>query len=134
MLSLYQLTLKTSTNKISNVFFHPTLVILATKIMVHLCATWMQSKTGAMELPEDLLSQIYRQGNHNPSPIPNTIIRVNGLAFVACIQPYRVPDGQYLYVPSLGLNHSAQWEATLTNTPRDFRLSASATTFSLLRW
>ena len=108
VLSLYLLKHETTTNKLPHVFLHPTLVILATKIMVHFRATWMHIKMGAMELPGDLLSQIYRLGNHNPSPISKTTIRVIGLAFVTCIRPYLVPDGQYLRVLSLGLNHSAQ--------------------------
>ena len=56
MLSLYLLTCETSFNKISNVSLHPAPIILATKISVHLRATWMHSKTRAVKHPEDFLS------------------------------------------------------------------------------
>ena len=59
MLSLDLLTRETSSNKISNVSLHPVPIILATKIMVHLRATWMHNKSGAVELLENLLSQIF---------------------------------------------------------------------------
>ena len=95
-------------HKILNVFLYPTPVILAMKIMVHLCATWMHSKTGAMELLKDLLSQIYRLGNHNPFHIPKTTIHVNGPVFITCIRSYLVPGGRYLCVLSLRLYHSTQ--------------------------
>ena len=84
MLSLYLLTRETPSNKISNMSLHPTPVILAMKITIHLHATWMHSKSGAMELLEDLLSHISRLGNHKPSPIPKTTICVDGPAFVTC--------------------------------------------------
>ena len=80
----YPLTRETPMNKIPNFLLHSTPGILAMKIMVHLRATWMYRKTRAVELLEDLLSQICLLGNHNSSPIPKTTIRVNGLAFVTC--------------------------------------------------
>ena len=95
-------------NKIPNLFLYPTPVILATKIMVHLRATWIHGKTGAMELLEDLFSKIFRLGNDNLSLIPKTTIRVKGPVFVTCIRLYPIPDGQYLHVLYLGLDHSAQ--------------------------
>ena len=47
MLSFYMLTRVTSSNEISNVSLHPAPVILATKITVHLHATWMHNKMSA---------------------------------------------------------------------------------------
>ena len=82
MLSLYLLTHESMSNIVPNLTLHPTLVILATKIMVHLRAAWMHNKSRVMELLEDLLSQICQLGNHNPSPIPMTTICVNGPTFV----------------------------------------------------
>ena len=82
VLSLNLLTSETSSNKVPYVSLHPALVILTTKILVHLCATWMHSKPRAVKLPENLLSQIGRMGNHYPSPIPKTTICVDGPALV----------------------------------------------------
>ena len=67
--SLNLLTCETSSNKIPHVSLHPALVILSMKILVHLHATWMHGKPRAMKLPENLLSQIGRMGNHYSSPI-----------------------------------------------------------------
>ena len=75
------MTCETSLNKVRHMFLYPSLVILTMKISIHLLATWIHYKTGAMELPENLLSQIYQLGNHNPSPIPKAIISVNRPTF-----------------------------------------------------
>ena len=79
MLNLNLLTCETLSNKIPNVSLHPALVILVTKITIHLRTTWMHNKTRTMEFLKDLLSQFCQLGNHNPSPIPKTTIRVNGV-------------------------------------------------------
>ena len=67
MLSLYLLTHETPSNKIF-VLLQSAPIILATKISTHLRATWMHRKMRAVELPEDLLSQIGQLGNHNVTP------------------------------------------------------------------
>ena len=108
MLSLNLLTHETSLNKIPNVSLHPAPVILAMKIMIHLRATWMHRKTRIIEFPKDLLSQLCQLGNHNPSPIPKTTIRVNGLTLVTHTSLYLVLDRHYLSVLPLGLNHSTK--------------------------
>ena len=87
---------------------HPTLIVLATKILVHLRATWMYGKSRAVKLPENILSQIGQLGNHYPSPISKTTIYVNGPALVTHTLLYLVLDGHYLRILPLGLNHSAQ--------------------------
>ena len=82
VLNLYLLTRETSSHKVPNVSLHPTLVILATKILVHLRATWMHGKSRVVKLPENILSQVGQMGNHYPSSIPKTTIRVDGPALV----------------------------------------------------
>ena len=82
--SLNLLTCETSSNKVSHVSLHPAPVILTTKILVHLRATWMHGKSRAVKLPENLLSQIGRMGNHYPSSIPKITICVDGPALVTC--------------------------------------------------
>ena len=64
VLSLNLLTRETSSNKVPYVSFHSAPVILTTKIQVHLRATWMDGKSRAVKLPENLLSQIVQLGNH----------------------------------------------------------------------
>ena len=69
MLSPYLLTYEPLSNKIPNLSLHPVPVILTTKITVHLCATWMHEKTGAKELHEDFLPQIFfLTGESQPVP------------------------------------------------------------------
>ena len=80
--NLNLLTCETSSNKVPYVSLHPTPVVLTTKILVHLRATWMYGKSRAVKLPENLLSQIGQMGNHYPSPIPKTTICVDGPALV----------------------------------------------------
>ena len=82
VLILNLLTCETSSNKVPYVSLHPTSVILKMKILVHLRATWMQEKSRAVKLPENLLSQIGQLGNHYTSPISKTTIYVNGPALV----------------------------------------------------
>ena len=84
VLILYLLTRETSLHIVPYVSLHPTLIVLATKILVHLSATWMHGKSRAVKLPENLLSQIGRMGNHYPSSIPKTTICVDGPALVTC--------------------------------------------------
>ena len=108
MFSFYLLTRERPTNKIPNLLLHSTPVILAMNVMVHLRAMGMYNKTRAIELPNDLLSQICHPGNHNPTPIPKTTIYLNGLAFFPCTRPYLVPDERHLCVLPRGLNHSTQ--------------------------
>ena len=84
VLSLNMLTRETSSNKVSYVSLHPAPVVLVTKILVHLRATWMHEKSRAVKLPENLLSQISQLGNHYPSSIPKTTICVDGPALVTC--------------------------------------------------
>ena len=84
VLGLNLLTHEAPSNEVPDVSLHPAPVILVMKIMVHLPATWMHSKSGAVELLEDLLYQISRLGNYYPSPIPNTTICVDGLTLVTC--------------------------------------------------
>ena len=108
VLSLYLLTRETSSNKVPYLSLHSPLVVLTTKILVHLRATWMHGKSRAMKLPENLLSQIGQLGNHYPSSIPKTTICVDDPALVTCSCLYSVLDGHYLCVLPLGLNHSAQ--------------------------
>ena len=78
VLNLNLLTCETSSNKVPYVSLHPTPIVLATKILVHLRATWMHGKSRAVKLHENLLSQIGQLGNHYPSPISKTTISVNG--------------------------------------------------------
>ena len=80
--SLNLLTCETSSNKVPYVSFHPALVILTTKILVHLRATWMHGKSRAVKLPENLLSQIGQLGNHYPSSLPKITICVDDPALV----------------------------------------------------
>ena len=80
--SLNLLTRETSSNKVPYVSLYPTLIVLATKILVHLRATWMHNKSRAVKLTENLLSQIGQLENHYPSPILKTTIYVNGPALV----------------------------------------------------
>ena len=108
VLSFYLLTRETPSNKIPNVSLLFALVLLVTKITVHLRATWMHNKSRAVELLEDLLSHISQLRNHDPSPITKTTICMDGPTFVTCTCLYSVPDGHYLYVLPLGLNHFAQ--------------------------
>ena len=82
VLSLNLLTSETSSNKVHYVSLHPTLIILAKKILVHLRATWMHCKSRVVKLLENLLSQIVQLGNHYPSPISKTTIYVNGPALI----------------------------------------------------
>ena len=82
--SLNLLTRETSSNKVPYVSLHPVSIVLTTKILVHLRATWMHGKPRAVKLPENLLSQIGQQGNHYPSPILKTTICVDGPALVTC--------------------------------------------------
>ena len=82
VLSLNLRTRETSSNKVPYVSLHLTPTILATKILVHLRATWMHGKSRAVKLPENLLSQIGLLGNHYPSPISKTTICVKGPALV----------------------------------------------------
>ena len=84
VLSLNLLTREASSNKVLDVSLHPAPVVLATNITIHLRATWMHSKSRAMELHKDLLSQICQLGNHYSSSIPKTTICVDDLAFVTC--------------------------------------------------
>ena len=84
VLSLNLLTCETSSNKVPYVSLHPTPIILTTKIPIHLRATWMYGKSRAVKLPENLLSQVNQMGNHYPSSIPKTTIRVDGPALVTC--------------------------------------------------
>ena len=84
VLSLYLLTLETSSHKVPYVSLHPAPVVLTTKILVHFRATWMHDKSRAVKLPENLLSQIGQMGNHYPSSIPKTTIRVDGPALITC--------------------------------------------------
>ena len=65
VLSLYLLTRETSSHKVPYVSLHPALIVLAKKILVHLLATWMQDKSRAVKLFENLLSQIDRMGTTN---------------------------------------------------------------------
>ena len=92
-----------SSNKVPDVSLHLALVVLTTKITVHLCATWMHSKSGAVKLPKDLLSQLCQLGNHYPSPISKTTIYVNGPTLVSRTRLYPVPDGHHHCVLPLGL-------------------------------
>ena len=71
-----------TSHKVPYVSLHPAPVVLMTKILVHLRATWMHGKPRAVKLLENLLSQIGRMGNHYPSPIPKTTICVDGPALV----------------------------------------------------
>ena len=80
VLSLYLLAHETSSHKFPYVSLHSALVIMTTKILIHLCATWMHCKSRAVKLPENLYSQIGRMGNHYPSSIPKTTICVGGPA------------------------------------------------------
>ena len=48
---------------------HPTPVVLAMKILVHLRATWMHDKSRVVKLPENLISQIGQLGNYYSSSI-----------------------------------------------------------------
>ena len=82
VLSLNLLTRETSSNKVPYVFLHSTPVILTTKILVHLRATWMHGKSRVVKLPKNLLSQIGRLGNHYPSYIPKTTICVDDPALI----------------------------------------------------
>ena len=84
VLCLYLLARERPSNEIPNVSLHPAPIILATNIMVHFRATWMRCKPRAMELPEDLLSQISQLGNCTPSPILKNTLCVNGPALVTC--------------------------------------------------
>ena len=81
VLNFYLLTCETLSNKIPNVSLNSDPIILATKITVHLRATWIHSESRVVEVPEDLLSQIGQLGNHDPSHIPKTTICVDGPAF-----------------------------------------------------
>ena len=78
LFSLNLLTCETSSNKVPQASLHPAPVILTTKILVHLRATWMHGKSRAVKLPKNLLSQIGRMGNHYSSSIPKTTICVDG--------------------------------------------------------
>ena len=82
VLSHNLLTRETSSHKVPYVSLHPAPVILTTKILVHLRVTWMYCKSRAVKLPKNLLSQIGQLGNHYPSSIPKTTIRVDGTALV----------------------------------------------------
>ena len=84
VLNLNLLTRETWSNKVLYVSLHPALVILATKILVHLRATWMHGKSRVVKLPENLLSQIGKLGNHYPFSIPKTTICVDGPTLVTC--------------------------------------------------
>ena len=82
VLSLNLLTRETSSHKVPYVSLHPAPIVLTTKILVHLHATWMHGKSRAVKLPENLLSQIGQLGNHYPSLISKTTICVNAPALV----------------------------------------------------
>ena len=108
VLSLNLLIREASLYKVPYVSLHPAPVVLATKITVHLRATWMHNKSRVVKLPEDLLSQIGQLRNHHPSSIPKTTICVDGPALVSHTLLYPVLDEHYLRVLSLGLDHSSQ--------------------------
>ena len=108
VLSLNLLTREISSNKVPYMSLHSAPVLLTTKILVHLHATWMHNKSRVVKLPENLLSQIGQLGNHYSSSIPMTTICLDGPALVTCTRLYSVPDGHYLCVLPLGLDHSAQ--------------------------
>ena len=76
--------------------------------MIHLHATRMHNKMGAVKLLEDLLSQIHRLGNHNPFPEWKTIISAKDPTLVIYTLLYSVPNGQYRCVLPLGLEYPAQ--------------------------
>ena len=82
VLSLNLLTRETSSSKVPYVSLHFALVILTTKVLVHLRATSMHGKSGAVKLPENLLSQICQLGNHYLSPISKTTICMKGPSLV----------------------------------------------------
>ena len=145
---------------------HPAPIILATKVMIHLRATWMHSESGAMELPEDLLPQIRRLGTTTrplyrrlpsvwmaqpSSAVPDcirvlidtssasctwdsiTLLSRDGVAIILPKVPYACSSYCSLNWPTVSsIRHSR--EAILANTPCDFWLSASATTFALPGW
>ena len=82
VLNLNLLTRETSSNKVPYVSLHPSPVVLAMKILVHLRATWMHSKSRALKLSENLLSQTGQLGDHYPSSIPKTTICVDDPALI----------------------------------------------------
>ena len=84
VLNFNPLTRETSSNKVLYVSLHSAPVILTTKILVHLQATWMHDKSRVVKLPENLISQIGQLGNHYPSSIPKTTIWVDGPVLIPC--------------------------------------------------
>ena len=108
VISLNLLTRETSSIKVPYVSLHSAPIVLVTKILVHLRATWMHGKLRVVKLLENLLSQIGQLGNHYPSSIPKTTICVDSPALVTCTGLYPVLDGHYLRVLCLGLDHSTQ--------------------------
>ena len=166
VLSLNLLTRETSSNKVPYVSLHSAPVVLTTKILVHLRATWMHDKSRAVKLPENLLSQSFNRGTTTrplyrrlpftwtvqpSSPIPDYTRSLMNIISASC--PWdsitllnrdgvatklpNVPCVCSLYCspncPTISSIRHSQ-EAILANTPRDFRLSASATTFALPGW
>ena len=99
VLSLNLLTRETSSNKVPYVSLHPAPIVLT---------SGCTQKSRVVKLPENILSQIDQLGNHYPSSISKTTICVDGPSLITCTLLYPVPDGHYLRVLPLRLNHSAK--------------------------